>query len=229
MMKAIASIDESAIGDCIGMTPSSSEWSCVVVFGDGFTMFHEFCMVSGSVIHTLLKVVNFTVCSIVSCVRVQIAIPIGVSFYGIVVALCVIVIVIPAPSRKPISAFVLYRPQFKSVCALSTHVLRHTPFYCNEVIGNVIEPIPNFVSIIVFHPCCPPFDIPRANPSPFLAVHNNHYSSPKPAIIISYLSQGTHRPFLTLGFSQSQFWGIKVREGNRVNKVSSNHFSEIEG
>ena len=174
MMKTIASIDESAIGDCIGMTPTSSEWSCVVMFGDGFTMFHEFCMVSGSVIHTLLKVVNFTVCSIVSCVGVQTAIPIGVSFYGIVVALCVIVIVIPAPSRKPISAFVLYGPQFKSVCALSTHVLRHTPLYCNEVIGNVIETVPKWVSIIVFHPCCPPFDMPRANLTPFLAVHNNH-------------------------------------------------------
>ena len=78
MMKTIASIDESAIGDCIGMTPTSSEWSCVVVFGDGFTMFHEFCMVSASVIHTLLNVVNCSVCGIVVGAGMQTAIPISV-------------------------------------------------------------------------------------------------------------------------------------------------------
>ena len=210
MMKTIASLDESPV---IG----NEEWSCIVVVSDGFPMFKEFCMVSGSVIHTILKIVNCLVGCIVSCVRVQIAIPISVSLDGIVVALCVI-IVIPAPSRKPIIPIVSYRPQFKSVCALSTHVLRHTPIDSHKVVGNVLNAVPNAVSIIVFPPRCPTLDIWGGHDSPLLAVINNHYSSPKPAIIISYLSQGTHRPFLTLGFSQSQFWGIKVWEGNRVIK-----------
>jgi hypothetical protein len=64
--------------------------------------------------------------------------------------------------------------------------------------------------------------MPRVNPSPPLTVFDNHYSHPpKPAMNISYLSQGTHRPFFILGFSQSQFWAIKVWEGNQVNKDSA--------